>query len=129
MNSRRLVVPALVAAVLLLTACSPAEFAREQTAADRPASVVGGSAGKVDVASLRHVGRADGYDVYLARGSDDSETLCLSLAVDGQWQSTDCSRSFVSVRISNSASVQAEVSHRGGEERDMLSENVWVARK
>ena len=129
MRSRRFVVPTLVATVLLLASCSPAEFAREQTAADRPDSVVDGSGDRIDVATLRYVGTADEYDVYLARGSDDSETLCLSLVLDDVWQSTDCEHDAVSVRISASASVAADLSHRGGEYREMISENVWVVRK
>ena len=129
MSSRRFVVPTLVATVLLLASCSPAEFARAQTAEDRPDSVVDGSAGKVDVATLRYVGMADEYDVYFARGSDDGATLCLSLVLDAVWQSTDCERDYVSVRISDSASVQAEINHRGGEVRDMISDNVWISRK
>ncbi|WP_431801382.1 hypothetical protein [Microbacterium sp. bgisy203] len=121
----------MVATVLLLSACAPpAEFAREQTAADRPDSVVDGSVGKVDVATLRHVGNADAYDVYLARASNDSETLCLTLVLDGVWQRTDCGPGdFVSVRISDTASVAAEINHRGGEGREMISENVWISRK
>ncbi|MCR2799610.1 hypothetical protein QNO21_10785 [Microbacterium sp. zg-Y818] len=130
MSSRRFVAPGLVATVFLLTACSPpAEFAREQTAADRPDSVVDGSADRIDVGTLRYVGNADDFDVYLARASDNSETLCLSLVLDDVWQSTDCGRDSVSVRISDSASVAAEIDHRGGEGREMISENVWVARK
>lgn len=129
MSSRRFVVPTLLAAALLLTACAPAEFAREQTAADRPASVVDGAAGEIDVATLRHVGQADGCEVYLSRASGDSEWLCLSLALDQVWQSTDCERYAVSVRISPSASVVADLSHRGGEGREMISENVWISRK
>ena len=129
MRSRRFVVPTLVVTVLLLAACSPAEFAREQTAADRPDSVVDGSGDRIDVATLRYVGTADEYDVYLARGSDDSGTLCLSLVLDEVWQSTDCERDYVSVQISDSASVAAEINHRGGENRQMLSENVWISRK
>ena len=129
MNSRCLVAPTLVATALLLTSCSPAEFAREQTAEDRPDSVVDGSAGAVDVGTLRYVGEADEYDVYFARGFDDSAALCLSLVLDDVWQSTECERDLVSVRISNSASVTAEIDHRGGEIREMLSENVWVDRK
>lgn len=131
MSSRRLLAPTLVATVLLLTSCSPpAEFARAQTAADRPDSVVDGSADKIDVATLRYVGMADEYDVYLARASDDSETLCLSLALDDVWQSTHCGPGdYVSVPISNTAHVQAEINYRGGEDREMISENVWVGRK
>ncbi|MCR2784593.1 MULTISPECIES: hypothetical protein [unclassified Microbacterium] len=129
MSSRRFVAPTLVATVLFLTSCSAAEFAREQTAEDRPDSVVDGSAGEVDVATLRHVGKADEYDVYFARGSDDSGKLCLSLVLDEVWQSTDCERDYVSVEISDSASVAAEINHRGGEGREMLSENVWISRK
>lgn len=78
MSSRRVVVPALAVTALLLTACAPAEFARQQTAEDRPESVVDGAAGDVDLATLRYVGKADAYDVYLARGSHDADTLCLS---------------------------------------------------
>jgi len=130
MSSRRCVAPALVATVLLLTSCSPlAEFAREQTPADRPDSVVEGSANELDVATLRYVGKADAYDVYLARASDGGDTLCLSLVLDDVWQSTDCSRGSVSVPISDSAHVEAEINHRGGEVREMISENVWVSRK
>ncbi|MCR2827787.1 hypothetical protein, partial [Microbacterium sp. zg.Y909] len=98
-------------------------------AADRPDSVVDGSADRIDVGTLRYVGNADDFDVYLARASDNSETLCLSLVLDDVWQSTDCGRDSVSVRISDSASVAAEIDHRGGEGREMISENVWVARK
>lgn len=131
MSSRRFVAPALVATVVLLTSCSPpAEFAREQTAADRPNSVVDGSAEKIDVATLRYIGKADEYDVYLARASDDSETLCLSLVLDDVWQSTDCGPGdHVSVPISDSAQVEAEINHRDGEVREMISEDVWISRK
>lgn len=129
MSSRRFVVPALAVTAVMLTACAPAEFAREQTAEDRPDSVVEGSAGDVDVATLRYVGKADAYDVYLARGSDDADTLCLSLVLGGVWHSTECEEDAVSIRISDSASVAADLSHRGGEVRDMISENVWVSRK
>ena len=132
MRSRRFVAPALVATVLLLTSCSPpAEFAREQTPADRPDSVVDGSADEVDAATLRYVGKADEYDVYLARASDDSEALCLSLVLDDVWQSTDCAPpgDYASVRISDIASVVAGFNHRGGEGREMISENVWISSK
>ena len=129
MSSRRFVAPALVATALVLASCTPAEFARAQTAVDRPDAVVEASADEIDVATLRYVGKADSYDVYFARGFDDSEMLCLSLMLDDEWQRTDCERDFVSIRISRSASVAAEINHRGGEVRDMLSENVWVSRK
>ncbi len=84
---------------------------------------------KIDPKTLRYVGQADEYDVYFARGADDGETLCLSLVLNDEWQSTDCEPGYVSVSISDSASVHAELNHRGGEIRDMLSENVWVSRK
>lgn len=129
MSVRRVTAPALVAILLLLTACAPAEFAREQTDADRPDSVVDGSAGEIDVDTLRYVGTADAYEVYLARGADDSETLCLALVLDGVWQRTECEWDHVSIRISDSASVVAELNHRSGLVRDMISENVWVSRK
>lgn len=129
MSSRRFLVPSLAATVLLMTACSPAEFAREQTAEDRPDAVVDASEGMIDVQTLRYVGQADEYDVYFAQGAEDSQTLCLSLVLDDEWRSTDCEREYVSVPISDSASVKAELNHRGGEMRDMLSENVWIVRK
>ena len=122
-------VPTLLATVLLLTSCSPAEFARGQTAADRPDSVVDGAGDDIDVATLRYVGKADEYDVYLSRASDDGDSLCLSLVLDDVWQNTECERDFVSVRISDSAKVVADLSHRGGEARIMISENVWVSSK
>ncbi|MCK6079449.1 hypothetical protein KZX37_02300 [Microbacterium sp. EYE_5] len=81
------------------------------------------------MATLRYVGKADAYDVYLARGSDDADTLCLSLVLGGVWQGIECEEDAVSIRISDSASVAADLSHRGGEVRDMISENVWVSRK
>lgn len=129
MNSRRVVVPALVATVLLMTGCSPAEFARTQTAEDRPHAVVDASEGMIEVTTLRYVGQADDYDVYFARGLDDSGTLCLSLVLDDEWQGTDCERGSVSVPISNGAHVEVGLNYRGGAEREMLSENVWVGRK
>jgi len=117
-------------AALLLTSCAPsAEFARQQVGSDRPAAVVEGSADQVDVASLRYVGKADQYDVFLARASDDEQSLCLSLVLDGVWQSTDCERDAVSARISDTASVVADLSHRVGEAREMITENVWIVRK
>ena len=70
---RRVAAVVLAATSMLLTSCSaPAEFAREQTAADRPDAVVDGAAGRIDVATLRYVGTAEVYDVYLARASDDA---------------------------------------------------------
>lgn len=129
MSLRRIALPVLAASALLLTACAPTEFAREQTAADRPDAVVDGADGAIDVATLRYVGKADAYDVYLARAADDSESLCLSLAIDDAWQTTECARDAVSVRISDSASVAADLSYRGGEDRGMISDNVWVNRK
>ncbi len=129
MSLRRAALPALAATALLLTACTPAEFAREQTAADRPDSVVAGADGSVDVATLRYVGKADAYDVYLARAADDSERLCLSLTLDDVWQTTECEWDAVSVRISDTASVVADLNYRSGEGRDMISDNVWVSRK
>lgn len=129
MSLRRAALPALAATALLLTACTPAEFAREQTAADRPDSVVAGADGYVDVATLRYVGKADAYDVYLARAADDSERLCLSLTLDDVWQTTECEWDAVSVRISDTASVVADLNYRSGEGRDMISDNVWVSRK
>lgn len=129
MSLRRTALPVLAAAALLLTACAPTEFGREQTAADRPDAVVDGADGAIDVATLRYVGKADAYDVYLARAADDGDSLCLSLTVDDAWQTTECARDAVSVRISDSASVAADLSYRGGEDRDMISDNVWVNRK
>lgn len=129
MNLRRTALPAVAATALLLTACAPAEFAREQSAADRPESVITGADGKVDVATLRYVGKADAYDVYLARAADDGDSLCLSLTLEDVWQTTECEEDYVSIRISDSASVAADLSHRGGEVRDMISDNVWVNRK
>lgn len=35
----------------------------------------------------------------------------------------------MSIRISDSASVAADLSYRSGEVRDMISDNVWVNRK
>ncbi len=129
MNSRWLLVPTLATIVLLMTGCSPAEFAREQTGKDRSDAVIDASGGMIDVKTLRYVGQADEYEVYFAQGSEDSGTLCLSLVLDDEWRSTDCEPDYVSVPISDSASVKAELNHRGGEVRDMLSENVWVVRK
>ncbi|OAH49859.1 hypothetical protein [Microbacterium oleivorans] len=129
MSLRRTALPVLAVIALLLTACAPTEFAREQTAGDRPDSVVDGADGAIDVTTLRYVGQADDYDVYLARAADDSESLCLSLAIDDAWQTTECARDYVSVPISDSASVAADLSYRGGEDRDMISDNVWVNRK
>ncbi|MEW1836304.1 hypothetical protein [Microbacterium sp. NPDC079995] len=129
MSLRRATLPTLAATALLLTACSPAEFAREQTTADRPESVVSGADGKVDAATLRYVGKADDYDVYLARAADDDDSLCLSLTLDDVWQTTKCEPDYVSVRISDTASVNADLSYRSGEGRDMISDNVWVSRK
>ncbi|MFI8633599.1 hypothetical protein ACIGEP_13485 [Microbacterium sp. NPDC077663] len=129
MSLRRATLPTLAAIALLLTACSPAESAREQTVADRPESVVTGADGQIDVATLRYVGKADDYDVYLARAADDDGSLCLSLALDDVWQTTECEPDYVSIRISDTASVNADLSYRSGEERDMISDNVWVSRK
>lgn len=129
MNLRRTALPALAATALLLTACVPAEFSREQTAADRPESVIIGAGGKVDAATLRYVGKADAYNVYLARAADDGDSLCLSLTLDDVWQTTECEEDYVSIRISDSASVAADLSYRSGEVRDMISDNVWVNRK
>jgi len=129
MSLRRTALPLLAATALLLTACSPAEFGREQTAADRPDSVVTGAEGKLDVATLRYVGKADAYDVYLSRAADDGDALCLSLTLDDVWQTTECERDYVSIPISDSASVAADLSYRSGEVRDMISDNVWVTRK
>ncbi len=129
MTPRRIALPVLAASALLLTACAPTEFAREQTAADRPDAVVDGADGAIDVATLRYVGNADAYDVYLARAAGDGDSLCLSLTLDDAWQTTACARDSISVRISDSASVAADLSHRNGEVRDMLPDNVWVNRK
>ena len=129
MSLRRTALPALAATALLLTACAPTEFDREQTAADRPDSVVDGADGQIDVATLRYVGKADDYDVYLARAADDDEWLCLSLALDDVWQSTKCEWDYVSIKISDTASVAADLDYRSGEDRDMISDNVWVGRK
>lgn len=129
MNTRRVLSTALFAMVFLLMGCAPAEFSRAQTVEDRPASVVEGAGDKIDTATLRHVGKADEYDVYFARGADDPETLCLSLALGDVWQRTECAEDAVSVRISDIASVNAEFNFRGGEGREMLSENVWVSSK
>ena len=129
MSLRRTTLPVLAATALLLTGCAPAEFAREQTAADRPESVVAGADGAVDVSTLRYVGKADDYDVYLARAATDSEWLCLSLTLDDVWQTTTCEWDAVSVRINNTASVVADLDYRSGEGRDMISDNVWVSRK
>ncbi|MCO7204744.1 hypothetical protein NH287_14735 [Microbacterium sp. CnD16-F] len=129
MSLRRIVLPVLAVTALLLTACAPTEFAREQTAADRPDAVVDGVDGAIDVATLRYVGKADAYDVYLARAAGDGDSLCLSLTLDDAWQTTACARDSVSVQISDSASVAADLSYRSGEDRDMISDNVWVNRK
>lgn len=130
MNRRRFALPALAATALLLAACTPAEFAREQTPEDRPDAVVAASAGEVDVDSLRYVGKADDFDVYFSRGADDEETLCLSLVLDGEWQSTACGRGNVSARVSDSASVNAAINYpQGGQDPEKLSDNVWVSRK
>lgn len=129
MRRRRLLATTLAATTLAMTACSPAEFAREQQPADRPKSVVDGAADQIDVTTLRHVGKADEYDIYLARGSEDHETLCLSLVVDDLWRATDCEWDYVSVPISDSANVAASIDYRGGEDREMISDNVWITRK
>lgn len=129
MRLRRTAVPVLAATALLLTACAPTEFDREQTAADRPDSVVDGAGDQIDVATLRYVGMADEYDVYLARAADGGDALCLSLTLDDVWQTTECERDYVSIRLSDTASVDADLSYRSGEDRDMISDNVWVGRK
>jgi hypothetical protein len=129
MTSRRVLMTVLYATVFLLMGCAPAEFARQQTAADHPGFVLDGAGDEIDESTLRYVGVADGYDVYFALGADDRDSLCLTLAVGGVWQSTDCARDHVSVRLSPAASVSAEFNYRGGEGREMLSQNVWVNRK
>ncbi|MDJ1115328.1 hypothetical protein [Microbacterium dauci] len=129
MTARRVCAPALLAAVFLLMGCAPAEFAREQTAADRPAFVLDGAGDAIDESTLRYVGVADGYDVYFALGADNRDTLCLTLAVGDVWQSTDCAHDHVSVRLGPAVSVSAEFNYRSGEGREMLSQNVWVNRK
>lgn len=131
-TSHRAVALLSLAAVFALTACSPGglpEFDREQVAADRPDTITAVSGDGIDVASLRHVGDAEGYEVYLARGAEDREILCLALVRDDAWESTHCGMQAVSVEVAPGVRIATNTFRPGGEVREPISESVWISRK
>lgn len=82
---------ALLFSALLLAGCTSTsipEFETTQTADDiptDPAAVDG-----VDPATTRFVGRVEGSDLYLARGDEDPDSICLIQVRDGKWEQTGC---------------------------------------
>ncbi len=83
----------------------------------------------LDAASLRYIGEAEGYDVYLARGAEDDEVLCLSLVRDGGWDSTSCGLHGVPVGIRPGVAVATSSDRLDGEMREMITKSVWISRK
>jgi hypothetical protein len=82
---------ALLSSALLLAGCTSTsipEFETTQTARDiptDPAAVDG-----VDPATTRFVGNVEESDLYLARGEEDPDSLCLIQVRDGKWEQTGC---------------------------------------
>lgn len=131
-HARRPALPLLAVIALTVTGCASTampEFDRVQVPADRPEVVVESSEDALDAASLRYIGDAEGYDVYLARGAEDDEVLCLSLVRDGGWDSTSCGLHGVSVGIRPGVAVATSSDRLGGEMREMITESVWISRK
>lgn len=81
----------------LLVGCTaaieqPAEFAREQTARDRPPVEPSDADSTIDAESTRFVGEAEGYDLYLARPMEWDDGICVVFvdASTDKWYSTAC---------------------------------------
>ncbi len=80
---------------VLLVGCAaqqPAEFAREQTARDRPPAEPSDADSTIDAESTRFVGEAEGYDLYLARPMEWDDGICVVFvdASTDEWYSTAC---------------------------------------
>lgn len=125
-------VVAVAGVALLLTACAPSgfpEFEREQVASDRPDVVVDFSTGELDVETLRYVGEAEGYEVYLSRGAEGGTSLCLTLVQDDAWQTSACGEmDQIGIQVGESAAINASADDHTGEGRDYISDSVWVSR-
>lgn len=102
------------------------EFSREQTAADLPQALAESGDGSVDLATVRHVGDVDGYDVYLARGREAENTICVAIVKDGEWESTGCGGNGVTVTTRSGAKVEAGGIRTGEDEENALSDSVRV---
>lgn len=103
------------------------EFSREQTAADLPAAIVESGEDIVELDSVRHVGDVDGYDLYLARGREAENAICVAIVKDGAWESTGCGSDGVTVTTRSGAKVEAG-GLSGADETKALSDSVRVVR-
>jgi hypothetical protein len=68
------------------TSTSIPEFETTRTARDIPADPA--AVDGVDPATTRFVGSVEGSDLYLARGEEDPDSLCLIQVSDGTWEQT-----------------------------------------
>lgn len=114
---------------LMSTSCaalqlSYPEFSREQTAADLPNAIVESGDDSVDLDTLRHVGDVDGYDVYLARGGEAQNTICIAVVKDDVWESTGCGSDRIALTTRSGTEIEA-----GGlqpDDENALSESVRI---
>ena len=132
MRRRRRAVLVLMGA-FVLTSCttqqpSYPEFARDQTDADRPSAIVDGTDSLIDVASLRHVGDVDGYEVYLARGRDAPDTICIAIVKDDVWESTGCGGDRITLTTRSGIEIEASSFQPQDDRNDALSESVRIVR-
>lgn len=100
------------------------EFSREQTVADLPGAIVESGEDIVHLDSVRHVG---GYDLYLARGREAENTICIAIVKDGAWESTGCGSDGVTVTTRSGAKVEAG-GQSGAHETNALSDSVSILR-
>lgn len=68
----------------------------------------------------------DGYDVYLARGREAENTICVAIVKDGEWESTGCGGNGVTVTTRSGAKVEAGGIRTGEDEENALSDSVRV---
>jgi len=126
---RRVCAVLVVMATLTSTSCaalqpSCPEFSREQTAADLPNAIVESGDDSVDLDTLRHVGDVDGYDVYLARGREAQNTICIVVMKDDAWESTGCGSDRITLTTRSGTEIEA-----GGlqpDDENALSESVRI---
>lgn len=99
------------------------EFDREQVATDVPDAILRSGDDSLDPDTLRHVGDVDGYALYLARGREAENTICVAIVKDDVWESTGCGTDGITVTTRSGAKIEAGPRL---DDRNALSESVRI---
>lgn len=98
-----------VAAVFVLASCTapdPPEFDRAQTDDDRP-NALSSATDEVRPDSIRRAGDVDGLEIFLARGTESDDQLCVLLVRDDVWESMSCGQLGVGIETPDGTRIEA----------------------